>query len=349
MSTLPAGVTRDGNSYSGSNIGAPPGAPTGGDPTRPYPLGSLADTQFQTASLQRSNTAAPGAGLTIIDSTGDRDLRNAAVSANSLANRVRDRRGNSVVDPNAPAVQAYTNALSSRAQMEKTGAEQAGADYRAGLSEQGLASRALMTDARQAQSNALDQQKLGVTLQHYQNQDANEKAKIAVEAGKANATKPLTDGQSKALLFGSRMQASNKILGDLQAQGKMFSTPGANAPYVGGVVNLFNSEQGQQLDQAKRDFLNATLRRESGAVISPAEFDNGDKQYFPQPGDSPKVIEQKRQNREVAIRGVLAEVPDAETRAAAVAGPTQRVVKRSGVLNGRRVVEYSDGTSGYVD
>ena len=60
----------------------------------------------------------------------------------------------------------------------------------------------------------------------------------------------------------------------------------------------------QKYEQAQRDFLNAVLRKESGAVISDEEFDNGKKQYFPQPGDSDIVIEQKRQNRARAIQGI---------------------------------------------
>lgn len=56
--------------------------------------------------------------------------------------------------------------------------------------------------------------------------------------------------------------------------------------------------------QAQRNFVNAVLRRESGAVISDEEFANAAQQYFPQPGDSPAVVAQKAQNRMTAIAGV---------------------------------------------
>ena len=49
--------------------------------------------------------------------------------------------------------------------------------------------------------------------------------------------------------------------------------------------------------QYQRNFINATLREESGAAIAPSEFDSAQKQYFPQAGDSPKILEQKRKNR----------------------------------------------------
>jgi hypothetical protein len=131
----------------------------------------------------------------------------------------------------------------------------------------------------------------------------------------------LTDTQAKALQFGSRMQEANEIFDKLEKDGKLFSTPGANNPITGGIMNQFNTAAGQQLDQAKRNFVNAVLRRESGAAIAPSEFDSADKQYFPQPGDDQKVIDQKRSNRELSMRGILAEVPDADTRIAKIRNP----------------------------
>ena len=124
--------------------------------------------------------------------------------------------------------------------------------------------------------------------------------------------KPLNDSQSKALLFGSRMRAANDILQKLHEEGIDASNIGSRTPIIGDVVNYFSSPQKQQLDQAKRDFINATLRRESGASIAPSEFENGDKQYFPQIGDSEAVIEQKRLNREMAMNGILMEVPQGQ-------------------------------------
>jgi 3-deoxy-D-arabino-heptulosonate 7-phosphate (DAHP) synthase len=76
-----------------------------------------------------------------------------------------------------------------------------------------------------------------------------------------------------------------------------------------GANAVFASPGEQQVEQAQRDFINAVLRRESGAVISNDEFANGRRQYFPQPGDTPQVIEQKRRNREMAIQGIMMEVP----------------------------------------
>lgn len=135
----------------------------------------------------------------------------------------------------------------------------------------------------------------------------------------AEGEKPLNDAQSKALLFGSRMQEADKVIGGLIAGGT--KTPslikqGAEAvpgvgPLLGMGANKFiASDEQQQLEQAQRDFINATLRRESGAVISDSEFANARQQYFPQPGDAPAVIKQKAKNRKLATQGILAEVPE---------------------------------------
>ena len=169
------------------------------------------------------------------------------------------------------------------------------------------------------------------------------------------AGKPMTDSQAKAALFGSRMQASDSVLGDLAKAGITKSLPGAGMGFgVGNVLNVVSPESQQRLNQAKLDFLSATLRRESGAVISDQEMKKGDQQYFPQIGDSPGVIEQKARNRAIAIRGVQAEVPaqhkktiDSIIGAGGATG--ERTIVKTGVYGGRKVVQYSDGTTDYAN
>jgi hypothetical protein len=117
--------------------------------------------------------------------------------------------------------------------------------------------------------------------------------------------KPLTEGQAKAVAFGTRMQNADQILNDLGLSGTNAIIPGANSA----LMNPLLSKNQQKAVQAQRDFVNATLRRESGAVISDQEFNNAAKQYFPQVGDSKEVIEQKAKNRRIAIGGIMADIP----------------------------------------
>ena len=137
--------------------------------------------------------------------------------------------------------------------------------------------------------------------------------------------KGLNDVQSKALLFGTRMQEADKILSTLSKAGSdqsgmikraTESTLGV-VPFIGdkladaggALTNWTQSDEQQQVEQAKRDFINGVLRRESGAAIGADEFVSADKQYFPAPGDSEAVKAQKARNRKLATEGILAEVP----------------------------------------
>lgn len=110
-----------------------------------------------------------------------------------------------------------------------------------------------------------------------------------------------TEGQANATLYGDRAeQAHNQI----EKLSKVVDLSGPKVAVQGKSPNFLKSAPVQQFEQAKRNFINSILRRESGAVISPSEFENGEKQYFTQFGDSDEVIEQKRINRETAIAGL---------------------------------------------
>ena len=138
--------------------------------------------------------------------------------------------------------------------------------------------------------------------------------------------KPLTEFQGKSTAYGMRMEAANKILTDLENKGvtntgNIRSALGATVgvlPLVGeklesAVQSTMNplpgvlggpSSQQQQVDQARRNFVTAVLRQESGASISPSEFANEERKYFPQVGDTADVLKQKQNARELAIRAM---------------------------------------------
>lgn len=112
-----------------------------------------------------------------------------------------------------------------------------------------------------------------------------------------------TEQQANAALYSDRMQKSHDIINSLSDNGysPALATEALSDSKLG---NYALSEQGQKFTQAERDFINATLRKESGAAIAPSEFENARKQYFPQPGDTPGMLAQKKANRETAINGI---------------------------------------------
>jgi hypothetical protein len=122
---------------------------------------------------------------------------------------------------------------------------------------------------------------------------------------KTAAPKPLTEYQGKSLGFGLRAEDANSILGKIGTNYSPISIDAArkveDVPGVGTGAYALLSPESKQVLQAQRNFINAVLRQESGAVIGPTEFINAQKQYFPQPGDDKDTLKQKSQNRERAI------------------------------------------------
>jgi len=123
---------------------------------------------------------------------------------------------------------------------------------------------------------------------------------MPIPGGPADPKNPknITEGQKGAALYASRLGQAEDVFSDLGAyvpnEGEATLS---QTPLIG---NRLVSSNYQKFDQASRNFINAVLRRESGAVISEEEFDNARKQYLPQPGDSPAVLAQKAQNRTTA-------------------------------------------------
>jgi hypothetical protein len=136
----------------------------------------------------------------------------------------------------------------------------------------------------------------------------------------------LTESQGNATAYGMRMFESNRLINELEKGGTVSSgrikgavenalkiTPfiGENLSEAGGaVMNVLpgvlggpNAKQ-QEYDQAKRNFISAVLRKESGAAISQAEFANEEKKYFPQAGESESTSAQKQRARALAIEAM---------------------------------------------
>jgi len=134
------------------------------------------------------------------------------------------------------------------------------------------------------------------------------------------------ESQGNALAFGMRMKEANSVLNDMEDKG-ITNTGAARSvvsgilgavPAIGGkleektssAMNILPTWAGgpspeqQQVEQARRNFITAVLRKESGATISPEEFYSEEKKYFPQLGDSQPVILQKRAARDLAIRAM---------------------------------------------
>ncbi|WP_139812980.1 hypothetical protein [Ensifer aridi] len=141
------------------------------------------------------------------------------------------------------------------------------------------------------------------------------------QQGNIQITEPkVTVDEKEAATFADRMNNSGTLIDQFGEAGLgVWDQAVRGNDYIPDFLeNWMVSDDFQNFDQARRDFINAQLRRESGAVISREEFDNANKQYFPQPGDTKEVLEQKRRNRQTVVEGMKRS-----------AGPTYR--NKSGV------------------
>ncbi len=144
-------------------------------------------------------------------------------------------------------------------------------------------------DAQLKQSDPLYQAQLAKTYADIQNNQANQTLN----------GKPQTTIQAQVQGYADRTNQSDVILTKLGSQ--FAGTSIGNILGSKNPTNFLKSSERQQYEQAQRNFVNAVLRRESGAAINAGEFDSAALQYFPQPGDSPEVIQQKTQNRQQVI------------------------------------------------
>jgi len=139
---------------------------------------------------------------------------------------------------------------------------------------------------------------------------SGQKTLSAIPGGPADKTLNPTTDVANAALFSNRMEKADKILNELEGKYSPMAisvkTSGKTALIPGGqaAVNAYMSSSDQKAEQAQRDFVNAVLRRESGAAISPSEFENASIQYFPQPNDTQEMIKQKAEARKTAIQGI---------------------------------------------
>ena len=145
--------------------------------------------------------------------------------------------------------------------------------------------------------------------------------KVPVAYGSESVPKPDTFTQSEwsAAQFGSRTKTSGDIIESL---GPNFT--GTISRGIGVVPAGLRTDERQSFDQATRNFINATLRRESGAAIAPTEFVSANLQYIPQVGDTEAQLRQKTQNRQTISAALRLEAGEAYNQL------TQMLAKESG-------------------
>ena len=136
---------------------------------------------------------------------------------------------------------------------------------------------------------------------------ATTSTRIKTEYGtKAGIPGSFKQSQYAAGNYAHRIEQTKDVLEELMQKGfdpgslyNMIKSPDA--------FNAIKDTDQRRYAQAMRNFINATLRRESGAAIAESEFKNANKQYFAQLIDDKETLAQKEENRARVLDAFKAE------------------------------------------
>ncbi len=113
----------------------------------------------------------------------------------------------------------------------------------------------------------------------------------------------LTEAQAKATTFMSQMKAAEKELGGIPIDPtKTWSQ--VDVSLAGGLTNFAASPAAQRARQAQEQWSESFLRFKTGAAATKDEVILNVRTFFPQPGDSADVIEQKQRMRQQAVQDI---------------------------------------------
>lgn len=195
------------------------------------------------------------------------------------------------------------------------------------------------------QENILSKTQAFTGEENQKNRDsALERTKISANAKTKSAGQP-KEYQFKAAHFGKTMVNASDVLDQLEKQGApltdqtAYSTGQLKSILPFGIGEGMLPEWQKEQKQAELSFINAILRRESGAAVPEQEYTRYRKQYFAVPGDTPDVLAQKRQNRLQAIENLKAESGPAWAAGAMISRPAPLGPKSKGISKEEAVAE----------
>ncbi len=125
-------------------------------------------------------------------------------------------------------------------------------------------------------------------------------------AGVGLDAKPFTEAQSKDIVFATRAQGALEVLDPIASELTNRASRAAEYDPTGLLRGAVQSDQFQIAKNAGDEFLQALLRKDSGAAITPSEQALYGVTYLPQPGDNQALIEAKKAARARAVEAIKA-------------------------------------------
>jgi len=135
----------------------------------------------------------------------------------------------------------------------------------------------------------------------------------------AGTAKPFTEGQSKDVVYATRAQGALQVLDPVAGALTNLPSRMAESDPTGFVRSRVQSSEYQVAKQAGDEFLQAILRKDTGAAITPSEQALYGVTYLPQPGDGDDVLVAKTAARKRAVAAINAGMSPAQIIAAETA------------------------------
>jgi hypothetical protein len=124
-------------------------------------------------------------------------------------------------------------------------------------------------------------------------------------AGSGTA-KPFTEGQSKDIVYATRAAGALEVLEPVAEELTNLGSQMAGSDPTGIIRGRVQSPEYQIARNAGDEFLQAILRKDTGAAITAGEQALYGQTYLPQPGDGPEVLDAKRMARQRAVAAINA-------------------------------------------
>jgi hypothetical protein len=162
----------------------------------------------------------------------------------------------------------------------------------------------------------------------------------------AGTAKPFTEGQSKDVVYATRAQGALQVLEPVAGELTSLGSQMAGYDPTGIIRGRVQSPEYQIARNAGDEFLQAILRKDTGAAITAGEQALYGTTYLPQPGDGPEVLDAKRTARQRAVAAINAGMSPAQMIAAEKALGGAAAPTAGGVVTITSDAEYEALPSG---
>jgi hypothetical protein len=133
-----------------------------------------------------------------------------------------------------------------------------------------------------------------------------------VQGAGAAAAKPFTEGQSKDVVFVTRAKGALQVLEPVANTLTSLPSQVSSMDPTGIIRRRVQSPEFQVAQNAGNEFLQAILRKDTGAAITSDEQALYGETYLPRPGDGPEVLAAKQAARQRAVAAIEAGMSPAQ-------------------------------------